>query len=157
MKPSAAAVWEAFCLDSEFARSTPADNPHFEAMRPFIEGSVTALDGYFDTFVSVASICVAKQKFLRHCMALNIGGVMAELMGTDEGLINEMLTDLADQLDEMVEDIPGYLHQHGLTEEQVMLGPQIGLNGVNLQKWRAGTLTIGKLLVSQPAVLLEND
>ena len=101
MKPTAAAVWEAFCLDSEFARSAPADNPHFEAMRPFIEGSVTALDGYFDTFVSVASICVAKQKFLRHCMALNIGGVMAELMGTDEGLINEMLTGLADQLDDL--------------------------------------------------------
>ncbi len=156
MKPTAQQVWEAIIADQAFNAEMPEGSPQREAMRPFIEGSLEALSDQLDTAVSLESLLRAKLKYFQYCIDNNIGNVFADKVGMDASMVNDTFTGMVEVLEPMVADLLMFLEEHELTEEQLMLSPQVGLHKENVQRWRDGTLTIGILLATQPEVLLLN-
>ena len=157
MNPTAQQVWEATTNDPKFAEEMPAGSAQREAIKPFIEGSVTALDGQLEESVTLQTIADAKVKFLRYCVENNFGKVMDDVLGMGADMINGMLEQLIDMVEPMLADTTEFLEENGVTEEEVMVSAQIGMNDDNQKKWRAGTLTIGELLLTQPSVILQNS
>ncbi len=157
MRPTAAQVWDAIQTDPGFAAEAPADSPQREIIRPFIEGSVTALDSQLDTVVTLQTLADAKVAFLRYCLEHNLGRAMSNALGVSEGMLTMMLQRLVDMFAQITSDMDAFLKENGITEDEVMAGPQIGLNATCKQKWQDGTLTIGELLLLQPAIILQNS
>ncbi len=156
MKPTAEAVWAAMLLDAKFAAEAPEGSPQREAMRPFIEGSVAALDELLDETLTLDSFGRAKVTFLRYCIDNNFAKVVGDVIGMDDHVSASMFEVLIETLEYILKDTRTFLADNGVTEEQVMQSQEVGLNHANQEKWRAGTLTIGELLQSQPGVILQS-
>lgn len=157
MRPTAQQVWEATIIDPKFISQVPEGSPQRDAIRPFIEGSVEALGDQLENTVTLQTICNAKVRFLRYCVENNIGKLMSEITGMESEVINGMFDKLIDMFESMLKDVNAFLEEHGVTEEQIMTSPEVGMSADNQHKWREGTLTIGELLVTQPSIILTND
>ncbi len=156
MRPTAAQVWETITADSQFIAQAPEGSAVRIATRPFIEGSVEALGDPLENFVTPKVIFEAKVTFFRYCLENNFGKVVGDAVGMDADLATGMLVGLIEMLEPVIQNFLKFLEENGVTEEQIMIDPQIGLNTANQQKWRDGTLTLGELLLTQPAIILLN-
>jgi hypothetical protein len=157
MKLTAQQVWEAIIADPKFTSQMPEGSPQRDAIRPFIEGSVATLEDQLENTVTLQAIADAKLKFLRYCVKNNLGKVMGDVMGMGAEMLNGLLEQLIEMLEPMLENTTAFLEENGVTEEQVMTSPQVGMSANNQRKWREGTLTIGELLLTQPSVILQNN
>jgi len=157
MKLTASQVWEAALADPKFAAQVPEGSPQQDAIRPFVEGSVEAMADQLDTVVNLQAIANAKMTFLRYCVDNGLGKVMGDAIGMGGAMLDGMFKQIIEMLEPIVANVTSFLEENGVTEEQVMVGSQVGMNAENQQKWRAGTLTIGELLMTQPSVILMNN
>ncbi|MBY0538069.1 hypothetical protein K2P47_01575 [Patescibacteria group bacterium] len=157
MKLTASQVWEVALADPKFAAKIPEGSPQRDVIRPFVEGSVEVLADQLETVVSLQTIADAKMKFLRYCVDNGLGKAMGDATGMGGTMLDGMLEQLIEMLEPIVADSITFLEENGVTEEQVMLSSQMGLNPDNQEKWRAGTLTIGELLLTQPSDILLTD
>jgi hypothetical protein len=157
MKPVPQQVWDATIANPKFAVEMPEGSSRRTAIRPFIEGSVGALDDMLGNTVTLQSIADAKVKFIHYCIDNNLGHVMGEELGVGGDFVNGMLQSLIEAFEPVVKNMAAFLEENGVTEEDLMTSPKIGMNEANQQKWRDGTLTIGELLATQLGVILENQ
>lgn len=157
MKPTPIQVWEATIADQNFVAKMPEGSRQREAIRPFIEGAVEALADQLENYVTIQTLVEAKFAYLRWCIENGLGRVMAEATGTNPRLIEPVLGKMFKMLEEMCNNLPALLERHSITEEQLMRDPKLGMNADNIEKWRSGVLTIGELLVTQPAIILSNE
>lgn len=150
-------VWNATIADPAFADEMPVGSPIRDAIRPFIEGSVVALDVHLGDNVSLQVITTCKMKFLRYCLENNFGAVIGEVMEMEADIFTGLFEQLLDMLESMTKDVSTFLSENGVTEEQVMRSSQVGLNPTMLAQWEAGTLTVTDILRFQPSVILKNS
>ena len=73
------------------------------------------------------------------------------------GLVRSMLEKSTEMLADMIKDVPAFLALNNITEDQVMLGQNVGLNDANKELYKAGQLTIAEVLRTQPALILKNS
>lgn len=157
MKPTASQVWEAAVADPKFAALAPEGSPERDVIRPFVEGSVEVLADQLETVVSLHAIAKAKITYLRYCIDNGLIKAMGDATGMGGEMFDGMFEGLIEMLVPVVANTALFLEENGVTEEQVMLSPLMGLNADNKEKWRAGTLTIGELLMTQPSDILLTD
>lgn len=141
----------------------------FEAMIPFIEKLPNLLSNLLDEPVNIKNFMTAKVVFMRYCLDSGFCRAIAEatpdeLLGAFDsmglmGVLEGMLSMLVNQLEGLTVDknIKELLEYRGLTEDSVILSPQLGLNFENQELYKNGELTIRKLLETQPMIIIEND
>jgi hypothetical protein len=161
---TAEAVWEKINQDAEFLQQPEAVR---EAMRPYVEALPTILADVLDTPTTLNATMKAKVNFLRYCVdngfiKAAVDALPDESIGFfDRDELPEMFEGLITQAIEVAEELTGdvsaLLEANGVTEEQVMLGPNVGLNNESRSLYEAGELTIGKLLMVQPMLIFKNS
>lgn len=155
-------VWNQINKDAEF-RQQPAQVR--EAMRPYIEALPTVLANLLDKPATLSNTMQAKVDFLRYCV--NNGYIKVVVTATPEEALGwydreelvEMFDGMIGQLIDMAEELTGdaaLLKGLGVTEDQVMLGPNVGLNAKAQALYKSKKLTIGKLLQIQPMLIVKN-
>ncbi len=162
MKVTGAEVWSMLLADPEVTAQLPEGSQIREAFRPFVEASPVVLANLVDERMTFQVLVNAKIKFFRYCLNNGYVDKMAAASGMgDGGMFGGMFADLlegvVEMLEDMASDIPVILQEQNVTEEQVMLSPQVGLNAANKKLYQAGTLTVADVLRMQPAVILHNN
>ena len=77
-----------------------------------------------------------------------------ELLDVFEGMFEQ----LVEMLGELTGDgLVAMLEELGVTEDDVMLGSQVGLNEDATEQYQAGKLTVRALLEMQPMAILKNS
>ena len=155
-------IWLKINEDQEFQQQPQVLR---EAMRPYIEAMPTVLSDMLDQPVNLSTLVNAKLKFLRHSVDNGIIGVAINALpeeqksffGDESDMFQEMFNGIIDQLASMTGDLPGLLQEQEVTEEQVMLGPQLNLNPESRILYKTGQLTIEKLLLVNPMVIYKNS
>lgn len=151
-----AQVWEASLADPSFVEQMPEGSPVREAIRPFIEAAPKALAEFLDKTVTLKVLADAKIAFLRYCLGTGFTEKLGEAVGFGGGVIKSLLEGFIEMLDGIQKNVPAFLEEHGVTEEQVMLSSQVGLNADNQARYKIGNLTVADVLRTQPAVILKN-
>ena len=83
-------------------------------------------------------------------------GVLVEVVETGLGAMLELgMENLAEGFQELVDKAPAMLEKAGVTEEQVMLSPDVGLNEKAMALYKKGNLTIRKVLQIQPMIIFK--
>lgn len=159
-----AGVWSAVTQDSEWQQQPEKVQ---QAIKPFIEALPKVLSELLDKPVKLESLMAAKLAFLRYCLKHGYIKAVVDAM-PDSALGPFDRKDLPDLLDgalrdavEMAEAITSnmveFLNQYGVTEDDVMLGPKVGLNANTQSLYLSGQLTIAQLLEKQPMVIVKNN
>jgi hypothetical protein len=162
MPPTKESIWKKLSEHPEFL-----ENPEEvrNVMRPYIEAMPEVMDELLDLPVNLQNLVQAKILFLRHCLdngciektmaampADMLAFVNAEML---EGLFTELLQSLDEVLGELVLNTPAFLERIQASEEQIILG-KFGLNEEATALYKAGQLTIGKILEIDPMALVRN-
>lgn len=156
-------VWAKAKEDPEMLRQPESVQ---EAVRPYIEAAPVVLAGLLDKPATLNNVMQAKVDFTRYCLERGFIKAAVDAM-PDEALgffaredlpamFEGILTQLIVQVEELTGDVTALLKEYGVTEEEVMLGPQVGLNAEAQTLYRAGELTIGKILAIQPTIIVKN-
>lgn len=156
-------VWKKMQEDAEFLQQPETVQ---EATRPYIEALPVILADLLDQPASLDNTMQAKVKFLRYCIENGYITAVVNAMPEEAfiffsredlpGMFEGMLSQLIDMLEELTGDVSALLKAQGVTEEEVMLGSNVGLNDEARLLYQSGSLTIGKLLVVQPMVIVKN-
>lgn len=151
-------VWDVVSKDPDFLDVASTKAQH-EAIKPFFMAAPEVLAHVIDKPVTLESLNRAKLDFLRY--ASQNGFFRAVTKGTpDETMIDmfePVIAGLISMMTAIAEDVPAFLKENDLTEEEVILGPAVGLNRANIERYRVGTLTIGQVLLSQPMIIFKNN
>lgn len=163
-KVSGDCVWKALLKEERFrAEVSEGQMPVFE---PFVKVLPEVLVDILDEPVTLATLMNAKAVFVRYCLE---NGFLHAIVATVpeeqlflfglEGMVDMLEAALYGALDifeTIVGDAPAFLQSIGVTEEQVLTSPKVGMSKKNLKRYRAGKLTIADILVSQPSVIVKN-
>lgn len=160
------AVWKALSEDPLFLAEIPEEL--WPALKPYIEALPEILADLLDEPVTLMTLLKAKAAFVRYCLESDYACEMAAAIPEDQlffvGISNEEVIARMDALtrgalqflETIVEDVPGFLQVFDVTEEQAILAFKPVLSPENLKKYRAGKLTIGDILLSQPMLIIKN-
>jgi hypothetical protein len=161
---SGSRVWRAFLADPLFLAEVPEEQ--WPIFRPYARALPEILADLLDESVTLGDLLKAKLRCIRYCLDV---GLVQEMIGllprgrlfvTPEIWIEMTLGLLQGRLLELearVEDMSGFLEYACCTEEQAILRMRPTLSLKNLRRYRAGRMTIGDLLVSQPYILVRNE
>lgn len=156
-------LWAKVNEDPEMQRQTEAVR---EALRPYIEAAPAVLADLLDKPAIFTNIVQAKVRFIRYC--IDNGFIKNIVVAMPDGALNlfssddvsEMLQKTLNLLSDMsrglLADLPAFLKKYGMTEDQIILSPEMGLNAEARKLYGAGQLTIEKLLLVQPTIILKN-
>jgi len=150
-------VWKAITADPAFAAEMVEGTPEREVIKPFIEAAPTALAEFLDQPFTLKAYADSKVTFLRYCIGNGIADKLSEAFGMSASLVRSALGASIDMLAELIKDVPAFLALQNVTEDQVMLGPKVGLNDANKELYKAGQLTIADVLRTQPTLILKNS
>lgn len=128
-----------------------------DAVKPFIEAAPKALADFLNKTVTLRVLADTKIAFVRYCLDNGFVEKMDGVTTLGGELIKSLFEGVIEMLGNVMKDVPAFLQAHGVTEDQVMLGPKVGLNAGNQAKYKAGKLTVAELLRTQPAVILRNN
>lgn len=156
-------VWTAINEDPEFLEQPEAMR---EATQPFVEALPVILADLLDEPATLSNIMKAKLIFLRHCLANEFIAKAVAAM-PDESLsfieredmiplMDSALRKAVNLIELMTSDMPAFLKANEITEPEVMMGSNLGLRHDALGFYESGKLTIGKLLATQPMVIVKN-
>ena len=152
-----AQVWDASLADPSFSSQMPEGSPVREAIKPFIEAAPKALEELLDQPLTLQVLGDAKIAFLRYCLGNGFVEKVGGAAGAGGSLVKAMLEGVVETLAAMRMDLPAFLKEHGVKEEEVMLSSEVGLNGANQDDYKAGKLTVADVLRTQPGVILKNS
>jgi len=136
-----------------------------EIMRRFIENRVPqTLDGLADLPASADNITQATLAYLRGILDdSDLLGSLADAVAEDSGVphaadaifevMTEALEDAVDQREAMIIDFPAFLASEGITEMAALL--LLGMDEDDIPLIESRELTIGKLLLDRPSVILD--
>ena len=147
-------VWAAMLVDPAFAAQVPEGSEVRRVVQECTEKAPKVLATLLGERVTFKVLVNAKLTFMRYLLDSGFISKMAEASGMGDDRLIYTLERLVEEFAMIFEDVPGILQAAGVTEEQVMLHPQVGLTVVNQDAWRAGTLTVADLLRTQPLVIL---
>lgn len=153
-----AEVWAAAIADPKLTSDLIEGSPLREAFRPFVEAVPLALAKFLDQRVTLNALLGAKIAFVRHCLDHGfIEAMPLDAFGASRETMRGVLESVLGKAMEMLENLPGMLFSMEVSEEDVILGPRVGLNPENQELYRAGNLTIEQVLRTQPSIILKND
>lgn len=154
-------MWENLVNDASFDAQPDSVK---EAARPFFDRMPEALGEILDMPVTLQSYADVRMKIARFYLDSGFVKAIVEalpkkalvfdrktLVEMGEGAM-EMALEMYEPLVSAVET---FLEENGVTEEQVLLSPNVGLNGETRKLYKAQKLTIGKLLELQPYTLTD--
>ena len=160
-----AQIWAKLQEDAEFMSQPEAV---VIASRPFIENLPELLNDLLDMPASLATFMEAKLRWVKYC--LTSGYVRAAVEAYPESELGDTMREelldvfegMFEQLVEMLGELTGdglvaMLEELGVTEDDVMLGSQVGLNEDATEQYQAGKLTVRALLEMQPMAILKNS
>lgn len=160
------AVWKALREDPVFLAETPEEL--WSALEPYIEALPEILgEDLLDESVTLTTLLKAKAAFIRYRLESDYTREMVAAIPEEQlffvGMGNEEVTARMEALtrgalqflEAIVEDVPCFLQALDVTEEQAILGLKPVLSPENLKKYRAGKLTIGDILLSQPMLIVK--
>ncbi len=146
--------------DAFFRATIPNDQ------RPIMEAFAAELPevlrDYMALPVTTESLLKSKRAILAHVLEGDrLTTLLKKAMGVSAytllgGMAKMALETMLQSIDEAASDIPSILKHLGTTEEEFMLSERTNLSPENANKYRAGTLTIGDLVYTQPFVLINN-
>jgi hypothetical protein len=161
---SAQKIWEVLMKDKEFAAQP---EPTLKATRPFIDAIPGILKDMLNVQATLSNLSKAKVAFLRYCLDHDYIKIMVDAMPDEAlgffdredlpGMFESMLDLLIDSFEPLVENALAILKARGVTEDQLMTGPNVGLSGKALKLYRAKKLTIADLLELQPGIIVKNS
>lgn len=157
-------VWAKVMEDPEIAQQPESVR---DALRPYIEALPTVLADQLDQPADLANVMKAKIAFLRYCVDNGFIRAMVEAIpdealgfmsrGSLPDMLQSQMSGLIDAAEELTGDVKSLLDAQGVTEKQVMLSDDIGLNEEARSLYEVGSLTIGELLQVQPMVIAKNS
>ncbi len=157
------AVWQAQLRDPDFADMPPA---MLEVLRPFVEALPVVLADKLDEQCTFSTVMDAKVVFLRYCIENNFARKAAdatpeEMLGMFDAadmyqMLLSQLEEVLETLTEVVGNVGEFLEARGVTEEEVMLSEQAGLNKEARELYQSGQLTMGQVLMTQPSLVTKN-
>lgn len=159
-------TWQRMLEDVEFSQQTPEGAPR-EVWQEIVRQLAEVIGDQMEAPLSVASFMETKLRVARHFVATSFPERLIRAYPDDHPIfmmmgretIIEVTGGLYAQLVEMAEmilgDVPAFLSEQGVSEE-IFLGHPKGakLEGEAMRAWRAGTLTVGGLLMMQPKAIL---
>lgn len=158
------AVWTKISKDPEFIQQPEAVR---EATRPFVEALPTVLVDLMDKPANLSNTMRAKVLFLRYCVDNGFIKAAVEAMPEESlgffdredlvPMLESALSGAIEMADELTGDVTALLEENGLSEDDVMLGDKVGFTPETATLYRAGELTIGRLLVTQPMIIVKNS
>lgn len=157
-------VWEAFRKDPE-AAAYPG--PMQEAIKPTVEKLPEILSDLVDKPLTVSTLMEAKVRVIKYTIDNGVIKALVESMPDDylgfftrTGLLDmllETLGNLLPVLNSISQDAVKFLEERGLTEEDLMMSPDVHLNEEVKDEYLKGQMTIGRLLTMQPMAIIKND
>src|SRR3989338_3038296 len=133
-----------------------------EAVRHFFEAMPVVIADFLDRPVTVTNILEAKIVFLRYtidngiCGATLSGFSDAFLRGLDKDFLLEIMRVQMDETlskaEILLADLPTIIDQSGLSDQEILLNPDSGLNDEARRLYQSGELTVGGLLTVQPYI-----
>ena len=156
MPLTAKEVWDSAMSDPKMRAQAPIGTAREDAIRPFIEAVPRALAPYLEKKVTLQTYIDTKLAFLRHCVQSGFPEIMAHVLDTNQDLIKSKLEGLVEMLEDMTKDIPAFLKNYGMTEDDILLNSKVGLNEANKDLYKSGELTVEHLLRTQASIILNN-
>ncbi len=159
------AVWTAVQAEPSFQTEVPSGQPR-EVFREFVYAIPEVLQDLLTERVSLLTLFKVKMAVIKLFLD---GGWAAKLLrsypsdmlsGDPDDLIEPMQEALRNSLpaiEGIESDLPSWLRDQGLSEEEALAHPRLGKLSRSMMKlYRQGELTIGGLLELQPMVILKN-
>lgn len=162
MKIDGNAVWGVLLADPAF-RAGDSEG-QILVLEPFVKALPDILEKMLDKPVTLETLMQAKLAFLRYCLENGLIGKFAEVSREDSiflmdkdslrAMLERTLDEVVNMLEAMVENVSGFLEEAGVTEEQVLTSPSVGLSVGNTEQYGNGTLTIADILLTQPSIIV---
>lgn len=158
------AIWMKLNEDQEFQAQPEAVR---KVTQPFIEALPTILANQLDLPVTLNNLTQAKFDWMNYC--LKNGYIEACMAVMPDEAFNfysreempDVMKELLEQALEMATGLIGHveelLEEYGVTEDQILLQPKNGFNAEIRERYLAHTLTIGDVLLIQPAIITKNS
>lgn len=165
-RPTGEQVWEAMCQDPAFQAEVPSGKPR-ELFRELGMRLPEILAEHLDKPLTLRSLIEAKlavvndiagSDFMERLIASYPvqalrGQDVQRLVATVKAVLAQALTSMESVLGEF----DGFLRRQNASEEQLLAHPKGGkLGPAAMAEYRAGTLTVGRLLALQPHVIVKN-
>jgi len=128
-----------------------------ELSSPYLTAPCT-LKSLLDAKITVLKL-VTEDDFIPRLVRANMAEAdpeFAEAAAQLFGMAGELLPMLIEQMEDIAKDLPAFLAQNELTEEQLMLSENVGLSPSLQETYKRGELTIRDVLVHQSAVIFKN-
>lgn len=156
---TAEAIWSTLEKDASFLRQIPKGKPR-EVMREIVEHAPTVLADCMEEKATVAAVIRAKMLFLKWTADSGNARKLVlsyplEAFGGDEDVRQEMAESVGDAVSGALSVLEETLTQ--LTDCLLDDGYRASLVPAARKEYAAGTLTVGRLLELQPALILKND
>ncbi len=162
-KPDAKKIWKALENDAAFMSEIP------EQAVPVIRELAAALPGlladHLGKTVTLSSLMEAKLAILEHMLDQGFIKKMLEATPAEQlpfpleemlEMATEAHTQMRMPMMEMIHNLPAFLAQAG-TDERLVMRHGVKLNAENLRAYDKKSLTIGRLLETQPAIFIRDD
>jgi len=158
------AVWEALNRDPLFA---PKEDVEKSAFKPYVEKLPVILKTMLDKKVNLKNMASARYAYSQYIMkngfldaAIKAAIELIEEMPFSffdkediENMLKQSMKATEGMMKKIISNMPAFLKEFGLTERDYMIG-QVGFNKKTLKAYKAGTLTIGELLLEQPGIIV---
>ncbi len=160
-------VWKALENDPTFRNDIPPGKP-VEIFRELALGLPAVLADQLGTPLTMESFVKAKLAVMRYIAEGGFtkrliaaypeeafGGIFSPEEMAEQG--QAAIEALLPRLEELAGNMPAWLAENGVDEPEALAHPKIGkLNAAAMEEYRAGTLTVGRLLALQPATIVKN-
>ena len=165
-RPTGEQVWEAMCQDPAFQAEVPPGKPR-ELFRELGMRLPEILAEHLDKPLTLRSLIEAKLAvakdvadgdFMERLIAaypvqMFQGQDMQGLVAMAKTVLSQALT----SMDGVLADFDVFIRRQNASEEQLLAHPKGGkLGPAAMAEYRAGTLTVGRLLALQPQVIVKN-
>lgn len=155
-------VYQAFILDPKVRNTSEYEK---EWLCPFVELLPDILKDYLGKPFNLNNALQVKRFFLQYCLDHGLFARGKEILPEDtfgfisvEDALNmaqELSSELVPQLDQILANIPTFLAQNNISEDQVMLN-QFSLSAELAHLYDLGQLTVADVVYKQPAVIVLN-
>jgi len=166
-KYDANVVFQKMLEDVEFSSQTPEGAPR-QVFRDMLDQLPEVIGDQMDALVTPTSLMQTGLRVLRHHVATNFVERLIRSFPDDHPsflvfgkesmveMVSGLFPALVTTLEGIVPDVPGFIASQGITDEIFLGHPQAaGLDAASMASYRAGTLTIAGLLMTQPKVVLD--
>ena len=155
-------VWSNLNNDPKFEQNPESVR---EAAKPHIEALLKELDEHFGNVATLQNYTDARMVCLRYFLnssyiddvvnAMPVKSLMGFSIKDLAEMSKGMMESALEMFEPMSKDVAAFLEENGVTEDQVMLNPQVGLRDEARQLYKKHNLTIGKLFELQPMALID--